>query len=258
MQIPATTCFWCPSGDRLRNRKFRNWLAWTNTLATVTGGNFQLQEQPFCVPRSSPWSGLLCLWGGAWANTYTTFVILYFCLPLNIFHQQSFISKADPEGTVHQELCDFFLLCLQPELLKWLSTCILRHTEQLLCHWHRVQSNLSRLTWLSKGGGIMDGRRTTDNSVLKSHPSCFLHPGEQQSINPLLPRITGWTHQPSTPSLEAAALSKSGGCPGQGQLGRDVEQLLCPHICFGAAPKVPAQIGHPSFVNRLLSTCSES
>lgn len=59
----------------------------------------------------------LCLWGGSWANTHMTFANLDFCPSLPIFHQQSFISKVTPEGVAHQELCDFFLLCLQPELL---------------------------------------------------------------------------------------------------------------------------------------------
>lgn len=67
----------------------------------------------------------------------------------------------------------------------------------------------------------MDARRTTDNSVLKSHASCFLHPGEQHSKKPPTTQksLAGLT----IPSLKAAALSESGGCHGHGQLGRDVE-----------------------------------
>lgn len=44
-----------------------------------------------------PHTGLGCLRGGAWANTYMTFAILDFCLLLHIFHQQSFISEVNPE-----------------------------------------------------------------------------------------------------------------------------------------------------------------
>ncbi|RMC02335.1 hypothetical protein DUI87_21503 [Hirundo rustica rustica] len=105
-----------------------------------------------------------------------------------------------------------------------------------------------RLTWPSKDGGIMDARMTTDDSVLTSHASCT------QDKAPYYPELTVWTHQPGVPSLKAAALSKSGGCLGHGQLGRDVEWLLCTYICFGAAPKVPAQINSPVtlfFVNKL-------
>lgn len=40
---------------------------------------------------------------------------------------------------------------------------------------------------------------------------------------PYSPEITGGTHQPSVPSLNAAALSDSGGCLGHGWMGRDVQ-----------------------------------
>lgn len=39
LQIPATTCSWCTSGDRLEDGKFRNWSAWINTLATPNSGS---------------------------------------------------------------------------------------------------------------------------------------------------------------------------------------------------------------------------
>lgn len=102
-----------------RNRKFRNRLAWTNTLAAP---NRTLDST---IPAAGP--AILCakvlmlLWaavplGDAWANTCMISAILYFCLHLYIFHQQSFISKVNPEE-VRQEFCDFFLFFLQPELL---------------------------------------------------------------------------------------------------------------------------------------------
>lgn len=61
-------------------------------------------------------TGLGCCAFGVVLGQIPTFWV-YFCLPLHIFHQKSFISKVNPEEVVHQEFCDFFLLCLQPELL---------------------------------------------------------------------------------------------------------------------------------------------
>lgn len=98
----------------------------------------------------------------------------------------------------------------------------------------------------------MDARRTTDNSVFKSHASCT------QEKAPYYPEITGWTHQPSIPSLKAAALSKSGCCLGHGQLGCGIAAV--PMHLLWSSTQIPAQINSPvtlSFVNKLLSTCSE-
>lgn len=106
----------------------------------------------------------------------------------------------------------------------------------------------------------MDGRKTTDNSVLKSHLSSFLHPGEQQSINPLLPRITGWTHQPSTPSLEAAACLKVVAALGRDSWG-GMWNSYCAHTsALEQHPKsqLRSTPRSPLLCKQALSTCSES
>lgn len=219
--------------------------------------HFQPQDQPFYVPSSSHCSGLLCLWV-VLGQIPAWFLLFYiFAYTFTFFHQQSFISKVNPEEVVHQEFCDFFLLCLQPELLNGSALHSKTHWAAALllaqgCKAISLGSLRMEESWMAEGQLTI----LSSNPML---PASYTRKAAQWKVS-CYPEIPGCTHQPSIPSLKAAVLSQSGGCLGQGQLGRDVEWLLCPYTCFGAAPKAPAQINSPvtpSFVNRLLSTCSE-
>jgi len=69
-----------------------------------------------------------------------------------------------------------------------------------------------------------------------------------QKKAPLYPEVTGGTHQPGVPGLNAAAWSGSGGCRGHGRMGRDVETATVPTQLLWSSTPNPSpdrQPGHP-------------
>lgn len=66
-----------------------------------------------------------------------------------------------------------------------------------------------------------------------------------QKKPPCYPGITGGTHRPSIPSLNAAALSKSGGCLGHGQSRRVVETAAVPTELLWSGTQNPSPAQHP-------------